>query len=148
IRCGALLAVVAAVGSIWPETPAVSFENIADRAGIGFVLLNAATPEKHQIETMTGGVALLDFDGDGLLDIFLVNGAPQPSLMKSEARWWNRLYRNRGNGTFEDVTSKAGVQGEGYGMGAAAADFDNDGHTDLFVAGVRRNILYRNRGDG
>src|ERR1035437_7235808 len=97
---------------------------------------------------MAGGVALFDFDGDGLLDVFFTNGAPQPSLDKSEPGWWNRLYRNRGNGTFEDVTAKAGVRGQGYSMGAAAADYDNDGHADLFVAGVGRNILYHNRGDG
>lgn len=113
-----------------------------------FALQNSPTPEKHQIETMAGGVAVLDYDGDGLLDIFLTNGAKQPSLTKPDASWWNRLYRNRGNGTFEDVTAKAGISGEGFSMGAAVADFDNDGHPDLFVAGVKRNILYRNRGDG
>jgi hypothetical protein len=83
-----------------------------------------------------------------LVDIFITNGARQPGLVKPDAAWWNRLYRNRGNGTFEDVTVKAGLRGEGFSMGAAAADYDNDGRTDLFVAGVRRNILYRNRGNG
>ena len=146
--CAAAAIVLTLACRLYSGNPAVSFENIADRSGIEFVLLNAATPEKHQIETMAGGVALFDFDGDGLLDIFLTNGAPQPSLMKSEPKWWNRLYRNRGNGTFEDVTARAGVRGEGYSMGAAAADYDNDGHPDLFVAGVNRNILYHNRGDG
>src|SRR5579872_2416654 len=127
---------------------AITFENITGRSGIDFVLRNAATPEKHQIETMAGGVALFDYDGDGLLDVFFTNGAPQPSLIKDTPAWWNRLYRNRGNGVFEDVTARAGVRGEGFSMGAAAADYDNDGHPDLFVAGVGRNILYRNRGDG
>ncbi|QOY87484.1 CRTAC1 family protein [Paludibaculum fermentans] len=113
-----------------------------------FRLNNAATPEKHQIETVPGGVALLDYDGDGKLDIFLVNGAPQPSLKKSAPQWFNRLYRNLGNFRFEDVTLKAGLSGEGYGMGAAAGDFDNDGHTDLLVTSVGFSRLYRNRGDG
>ena len=126
----------------------ITFQDVSAKAGIPFVLRNAATPEKHQIETMVGGVALFDFDGDGYLDLFVTNGAEQPSLTKTGPAWCNRLYRNRGDGTFEDVTEKAGVCGEGYSMGAAVADFDNDGHPDLFVAGVRRNILYRNRGDG
>ncbi|MBZ5622934.1 MAG: CRTAC1 family protein [Acidobacteriia bacterium] len=97
---------------------------------------------------MAGGVAVFDYDGDGLLDIFVTNGALQPGLTKPDPSWWNRLYRNRGDGTFEDVTVRAGLGGEGFSMGAAAADYDNDGHPDLFVAGVKRNFLYHNRGDG
>jgi hypothetical protein len=97
---------------------------------------------------MAGGVAAFDYDGDGLLDLFFTNGAAQPDLTKPDPAWWNRLYRNRGDGVFEDVTAKAGLRGEGFSMGAAAADYDNDGHPDLFVAGVKRNFLYRNRGDG
>ena len=131
-----------------PGPAPISFDDVTERSGIDFILRNGATPEKHQIETMVGGVALLDYDGDGLLDVYFTNGAPQPSLVKTDASWWNRLYRNRGDGSFEDVTSKAGVRGEGFSMGAAAADYDNDGRPDLFVAGVGRNILYRNRGDG
>src|SRR5436305_6664324 len=100
-----------------------------DRAGIAFTLHNSPTPEKHQIETMPGGVAVLDYDHDGRPDLFFANGAAQPSLRKTEAAFWNRLYRNRGDGTFEDVTEKAGVRGEGYSIAAAAADFDNDGYT-------------------
>jgi hypothetical protein len=97
---------------------------------------------------MPGGVAALDFDNDGRLDLFFVNGAPQPSLKKSGAEWWNRLYRNLGNWRFEDVTEKSGLRGEGYGMSATAGDYDNDGFTDLLVTGVGFNSLYRNRGDG
>jgi hypothetical protein len=114
----------------------------------GFVLQNSPTPRKHLPETMVGGVAALDYDGDGLADIFLTNGASVPSLEKDGERYWNRLYRNEGDFRFRDVTRKAGVQGAGYSMAAAVGDFDNDGRPDLFVAGVRRNILYRNRGDG
>ncbi len=131
-----------------PAVEPVRFEDVAERAGIEFVLRNSATPEKHQIETMVGGVALFDYNGDGKLDIYFVNGARIPQLEKTDASYWNRLYRNNGDGSFTDVTASAGVAGAGYGIGAAAADYDNDGHTDLFVAGVNRNILFRNRGDG
>ena len=147
-RLGVLLVAVA-----WVLRPAavpstVAFEDASARAGIEMVLHNAASPARHQIEAMPGGVAAFDFDGDGLVDLFFTNGASQPGLLKPDAAWWNRLYRNRGDGVFEDVTAKAGLRGEGFSMGAAAADYDNDGRADLFVAGVKRNTLYRNRGDG
>jgi enediyne biosynthesis protein E4 len=100
------------------------------------------------IETMAGGLAVFDYDGDGLPDVFFTNGAEIPSLRKTGPKYWNRLYHNEGNLKFKDVTERTGIAGEGYSMGAAVADFDNDGHPDLFVAGVNRNILYRNRGDG
>jgi enediyne biosynthesis protein E4 len=113
-----------------------------------FVLKNSQTPEKHQIETMPGGIAVFDYDNDGKPDIFFVNGAEQPSLKKTNAAYSNRLFHNLGNWKFEDVTEKAGLRGEGYGMGVAAGDFDNDGFVDLLVSGVGFNTLYRNRGDG
>jgi hypothetical protein len=118
------------------------------RSAIQFVLRNSATAEKHQIETMPGGVALFDYDNDGRLDIYFTNGARQPQLQKVDGEYYNRLYRNCGDWKFQDVTEKAGVRGAGYNMGVAAADYDNDGFTDLFVAGLERNILYRNLGDG
>lgn len=114
----------------------------------GFELRNAVTPEKHQVETMPGGVAVLDFDNDGRPDLFFANGAPQPSLRKDGPQWHDRLLRNLGGWKFEDVTEKAGLRGDFFAMGVAAADYDNDGYTDLFVAGVKRHALYRNRGDG
>ncbi|MEO8128227.1 MAG: CRTAC1 family protein [Bryobacteraceae bacterium] len=116
----------------------IAFEDVTKKAGIDFVLRNAATGDKHLIETMAGGVAVLDFDNDGKPDIYFVNGAG----------FNNCLFRNNGDGTFRDVTAAAGVSGSGFGMGAAAGDFDNDGFADLFVVGVHGNILYRNRGNG
>ena len=128
-------------------TPIV-FEELGPASGVDFVLRNSATPRKYQIEPMIAGVALFDYDNDGYLDIYLVNGAEIPALEKTGPRYFNRLYRNQGNGTFSDVTLAAGVQGKGYSMAAGAADYDNDGWQDLYVAGVNRNQLYRNNGDG
>lgn len=128
--------------------PAPRFADIAASAGLTFRLRHSPTAQKHQIETMPGGVAVLDYDRDGLMDIYFTNGATSPSLRRTGPEHWNRLYRNLGNGRFADVTRDARVQGEGYMMGAAAADFNNDGFPDLFVAGVGTNILYRNMGNG
>jgi hypothetical protein len=97
---------------------------------------------------MVGGVAVFDYNNDGLLDIFFTNGAAIPSLEKTDPSYWNRLFRNNGDGTFTDVTEKAGLQGVGYSMGVAAGDYDNDGFVDLYVTGVNRNQLFHNNGDG
>src|SRR5262245_20740583 len=123
--------------------PPIRFRNVAGPAGIHFVLENNPTPRKHLIETMPGGVAIFDYNNDGRPDIYFTNGAAIPYLETESPKYWNRLYRNEGNLRFSDVTEAAGVAGAGYSMGVAAADYDNDGHTDLFVAGVDRNILYR-----
>ncbi|HEY3740119.1 MAG TPA: CRTAC1 family protein [Bryobacteraceae bacterium] len=127
---------------------AIRFRERASESGINFVLNNRPTDRKHMIETMPGGIAVFDYDGDGRPDIYFTNGAAIPSLEKSEAKYHNRLYRNEGNWKFRDVTEEAGVAGAGYSMGAAVGDYDNDGHPDLFVAGVNRNTLYRNLGNG
>jgi hypothetical protein len=126
----------------------IRFEDAAAGAGPRFELQNHPTPQKHIIETMPGGVAVFDYNNDGRPDIFFTNGASSPGLKKEFPADSNRLFRNDGGLKFTDVTDKAGLAGVGYSMGAAAADYDNDGHADLFVAGVFRNILYRNRGDG
>lgn len=126
----------------------ICFENRQARSGVDFVLDNGTTPDKPMIDGIPGGVALLDYDNDGYLDIYFTNGAAIPSLTKENARFRNRLYHNNHDGSFTDVTEKAGVGGAGYSIGAAAADFDNDGWTDLYVTGVNRNILYRNNHDG
>ena len=131
------------------------FQNRQPGSGIGFILQNSPTSDKFLIETMTGGCAFLDYDGDGLLDVFLVNGAAiitpagqPPRIDKTSPRYWNRLYRNLGRGRFEDVTEKAGLQGSGYGMGVAVGDYDGDGRPDIFVTNYGRNELFRNQGDG
>jgi hypothetical protein len=100
------------------------------------------------IETMAGGLAIFDYDGDGRPDIFFTNGAEVPSLKKTSTKFWNRLFRNEGGMKFRDVTEQAGVAGNGYDMGAAVGDYDNDGHPDLFVAGVNGSTLYHNLGNG
>ncbi len=126
----------------------IRFQDVTPQSGIQFILHNCPTPQKHMIETMAGGLAVFDYDGDGRPDIFFTNGADLPSLTKTGPQYWNRLYHNEGNMKFRDVTEEAGVAGTGYSMGGAVGDFDNDGKPDLFVAGVNRNILYRNLGNG
>jgi enediyne biosynthesis protein E4 len=126
----------------------IQFENVIRTSGIKFALRNSVSPKRYTIETMTGGVALFDYNNDGLLDIFFTNGAAIPSLEKTDSRYWNRLFRNNGDGTFTDVTEKAGLQGIGYSMGVAAGDYDNDGFVDLYITGFNRNQLFHNNGDG
>ncbi|MHB8501716.1 MAG: CRTAC1 family protein [Candidatus Acidiferrales bacterium] len=126
----------------------IRFEDVAGKSGLKFELRNGAIGEFHQPELMLGGVAVLDYNNDGCVDIFFTNGAAMPSLKKTGPQYFNRLFRNNCDGTFTDVTEKAGVAGEGYSMGVAVADYDNDGYPDIFVAGVNRNMLYHNRGDG
>lgn len=126
----------------------ISFREVSAAAGLDFVLENSATAQKHMIETMAGGLAIFDYDNDGLPDIYFTNGAAIPSMKKDNPKYFNRLFRNQGGMKFKDVTASAGVAAEGYSMGAAVGDFDNDGHADLFVTGVYHNILYRNLGNG
>lgn len=138
----------AATACLFVAQAAIRFEDVSGKAGLSFRLRNGAEGKFHQIELMAGGVAAFDYDGDGCTDLFFANGAPIPSLHKSGPEFWNRLYRNLCDGTFVDVTEKSGLAGHGYSIAAAAADYDNDGRVDLFVAGVHGNTLYRNRGGG
>ena len=136
----------------------VQFTDITQAAGVDFKHESSATPSKYLLETMGGGVAMLDVDNDGRLDLFFTNGAriddPQPPGKrpdKSEPRFWNRMYRQKEDGTFVDVTEKAGLSGAGdgtYGMGVAVGDYDNDGFEDLYVTSYGGNRLYRNTGNG
>ncbi len=130
------------------QEAAPQFRDVAEAAGLTFVHQHSPTPDKHYVESVPGGLAVFDYNGDGRPDIFFTNGAQTPSLEKTSDAFANRLFRNDGGMRFTDVTEAAGVRGVGYAMGAAAADYDNDGHVDLFVAGVRQNQLLRNRGDG
>ena len=146
--CCVLIAGALALAAFVPSTPPIRFQDIAASGGLHFITENSPTPDKHQPETMPAGIALFDYDGDGLLDIYLVNGAEMPSLVKTGPKYYNRLFHNNGNGTFTDVTEKAGLAGKGYGMGVAVGDYDNDGYPDLFLANVNGNQLFHNNGDG
>jgi hypothetical protein len=145
---GALALVVSSGAPSGAQADRVQFRNVADAAGVRFVHYYSAAPGKYFVESAPGGLAVFDYNGDGRPDIFFTNGADTPSLDKTSAAHANRLYRNDGGFRFTDVTDNAGVRGVGYAMGAAAADYDNDGHVDLIVLGVRRNQLLHNRGDG
>jgi len=115
---------------------------------IPFHLENSETPARNVPEAMAGGVAVFDYNGDGRPDIFFTNGADIATLKKSSPKYYNRLFRNDGNGVFTDVTAQAGLQGTGFDIGVAVGDYDNDGFPDLFVAGVHGNTLYHNNGNG
>jgi enediyne biosynthesis protein E4 len=139
-----------------PQAPStVTFTDISALSGVSFKHAASVTSQKYLLEAMGGGVAIFDYDNDGRPDLYFTNGAllndPMPGGAmpdKREARFWNRLYRQKPDGKFEDVTEKAGVRGSGYSMGAAAGDYDNDGWVDLYLTAYGSNTLFRNRGDG
>ncbi len=133
----------------------VTFSDITAATKANFKHNGSPTALKYLLETMGGGVAMFDFDRDGRLDLFFTNGASLKEPMpaggmpdKRDPQFWNRLYRQKPDGTFEDVTERAGLKGEGFSLGVAAGDFDNDGFVDLYVTGYEANHLYRNKGDG
>jgi hypothetical protein len=149
------LAVALLTGTASRTPESTRFTDIAPVSGMTFHHAASKTAMKFLPETMGGGVALLDYDGDGRLDVYLVNGAAIDTGMtsgrapdKRPPQFWNRLYRQTGDGRFTDVTAAAGVAGHRYDFGAAAGDIDNDGHVDLYVTGYGGNTLFRNRGDG
>lgn len=139
-----LLVLLAAAGPVRSADSPIRFSFHS----LPFPLDSGETPEKHAPETMAGGIALFDYDGDGDLDLFLTGGADIRTLKKPSAKFFNRLLANDGQGHFTDVTEKAGLAGAGFDNGAAVGDYDNDGHPDLFAGGVHHNTLYHNRGDG
>ena len=140
------------------SAPEVQFSDVTQAVGIDFKHESSATASKYLVETMGGGVALLDYDNDGRLDVFFTNGAKIEDTMtgrrqpdKSDPAFWNRLYRQGADGTFADMTEKAGLTGmpqNRYGMGTAVGDYDNDGFQDIYVTSYGANTLYRNNGDG
>ncbi len=125
----------------------MQFTRVTEEAGIQFRHFNGAIGEKHLVETMGGSAAFFDYNNDDNVDIYLVNGAPLTENA-IDVLPTNKLYRNNGNGTFTDVTLKAGVGDTGYGIGCCVADYDNDGNRDLFITNFGQNILYQNNGDG
>jgi enediyne biosynthesis protein E4 len=144
--------------ALWSAALSAPVFQVSPTQGLDFTLQNSPTPQKYLIETMPGGVALLDYNNDGLLDIFLVNGGRVTSPMQTpenfdrhDLTYWNRLYRQNKDGSFTDVTKQAGLADAGdgnYGMGVAVGDYDNDGYPDLYVTSYGKNILYHNNGDG
>jgi hypothetical protein len=138
-----------------PATSAGAFVDATQRLGINFQYHASHNAKKYLLATMGAGVALFDYDNDGRLDIYLVNGAPlgDPTAkgavpQKTDSQYWNRLYHQKSDGTFEDMTDRAGLQGAGYGMGVAVGDYDNDGFEDLYVTAYGGNKLYHNNGNG
>jgi hypothetical protein len=127
--------------------PGPRFEDVAERAGLVFRYDAGARGDLFIADTMGGGVGLFDADGDGWLDVYLVGGCPLP-VDPNAPPAPNRLFRNKGDGTFKDVSESSKVGGFGYGMGCATGDYDGDGDTDLFVTGFGATVLYRNEGDG
>ncbi len=133
----------------------VKFADVSTQLGINVRNAPAKTSFKYLLETMGGGVAVFDFNNDDRMDLFFTNGAELKERMskddlpdKTQPKYWNRLYQQKSDGTFLDVTERAGLKGTGYSMGAAAGDYDNDGHVDLLVTGYQSDHLYRNNGDG
>jgi enediyne biosynthesis protein E4 len=156
----ALLALLCAFNLLaqQPTPPSAPVFQVTPLKGVDFLLRNSPTQRKYLIETMPGGVALLDYNNDGLLDIFLVNAGhvldpmrPPFSFDRRDPAYWNRLYRQNKDGSFTDVTQQAGLANAGdtnYGMGVAVGDYDNDGFPDIYVTNYGKNILYHNNGDG
>jgi len=129
------------------QRPAIRFTDATRQAGIEFRHINGASADKYLVETIGSGGLFFDYDSDGWIDIFLVDGGSiADAAAANQAR--HRLFRNRGNGTFQDVTAPSGIHHREYGMGACAGDYDNDGRVDLYVTNVGPNTLYRNAGGG
>ena len=146
-RAIGIVAICVAVSALQAtQPPPFRFHDVARDWGATFIVRNSASPEKRLIETMVSGVALFDYNNDGWLDVFFVNGAAIPQLEKTDPGYYNRLYRNDQGKGLTDVTSAAGVAGTGYSMGVAVGDYDNDGYEDVYIAGVNRSQLLHNEG--
>lgn len=127
------------------QQTAIRLEDVSNKCGIDFIHTDGGTGKRYVVESVVGGFATFDFDGDGYVDIFFVNGT---NLETKQSSTRNALYRNNGDFTFTDVTEAAGVGKVGYGMGAVVADYDQDGAPDLYISNFGQNVLYHNNGDG
>ena len=125
----------------------ISFTDITAAAGLQFHHSDGRSGQRYFLETVGSGAAFFDYNRDGWIDIYFVNGADLPGFRSPQSPT-NRLYRNNTDGTFRDVTDSAGVGDTGYGAGCAVGDYDNDGNLDLYVTNFGANVLYRNNGDG
>ncbi len=131
-----------------PKRP--GFVDVAPRSNISYISNNSPGGHKYFPQPMCGGVAIFDYDNDGKLDIFFTNGAQMPEMKKTNPSYYNCLLHQKSDGTFEDVTAKAGLRGENldFNFGVAVGDYDNDGYEDIFICSAGRNALYHNNGDG
>jgi hypothetical protein len=134
-------------GPLFAQSP-IQLHDVTGQTGITFVHTDGGSGMRYIMEAMSAGLATFDYDGDGLIDIYFVNGAPLQGTRLNGPPPRNALYRNLGGFRFVDVTDKAGVGGTGHGLGVAVADYDNDGHPDIYVSNFGSNVLYRNLGDG
>jgi hypothetical protein len=156
MRLPRYIAVALLLGLVWlsstgrPAAKRPHFTDIASNSRFSYRTNNNFTGRKYFPQPMCGGVGILDYDQDGKMDVFFTNGAKFPEMKKTDPSYYNCLLRNKGDGTFEDVTRAAGLAGEGLGFnfGVAVGDYDNDGYPDLFVCGAGRNTLYHNNRDG
>ena len=148
VPCLVLLAVVPSSLRAADTAPNLQSPIHFELQTLPFKIENSETHARNAPETMPGGVAVFDYNSDGRPDVFFTNGANIATLKKDDPKYSNHLFRNDGNGKFTDVTATAGLVGTGYDMGVAVADYDNDGHPDLFVAGLHHGTLYHNNGDG
>jgi hypothetical protein len=155
LRAAAALCFSALLAAPGSETNKASdpflFENMGERAGLNFRQVNFATDYKYPFETLGGAVAALDYNNDGSVDLFFLNGAPSPGHVRTDPASFNRLYKNNGDGTFSDVTDASGLSGKGikgYPQGVAVGDYDNDGFVDIYVTNYGDCVLYHNNGDG
>src|SRR5262245_48406816 len=130
------------------QSAGISFENVARKAGLTSRLVSGTPSKMFLIESTTGGAAFTDYDNDGWVDLYLINGSMLEDERRGRRRESNRLYRNNRDGTFSDVTQAAGVGGLHWGMGVCTGDVDNNGFDDLYVTNVGANLLYLNQGDG
>ncbi len=152
--CAVCLAVLASAWACKPRVPepvrapgAIQLHDATAETGIAFVHTDGSSGRHYIVETVTTGLALFDYDGDGLVDVYFLNGRPLPGTQVDKPPK-NAMYRNLGNFTFRDVTDATGVGDAGYGMGVAVADYDNDGDPDIYVSNFGPKVLYRNNGDG